>query len=118
MAEIIKLNTVEQWEQLKKDVTAQSELLIFKYSPVCPISSMVEGDLNSWFSGLPEDYKLKCAKLDVVEAKEVSLKIAADLNIKHESPQAIWLTGNLDVKWYGSHYDINKNKLKANQGKG
>jgi len=118
MAEDITLSTLEQWEELKKEVSSQSELLIFKYSPVCPISAMVEGDLNSWLSSLPEDYKLKCARLNVVEARDVSLKIASDLNIKHESPQAIWLTGDLQVKWRASHYDINKNKLKANMIKG
>jgi bacillithiol system protein YtxJ len=117
MAVVIKLNTIEQWEKLKKDIIPPDELLIFKFSPVCPISSRVEDYLNTWLSELPEDYKLKCAKVDVIEAKEVSLKIAADLNIEHESPQAIWLTGDLKVKWYGSHYDINKNKLKANLNK-
>jgi len=117
MAEVVKLSSLEQWEKLKKDIAPKSELLIFKYSPVCPISSMVEDDLNSWLSALPEDYKLTCAKLDVVESNEVSLKIAADLNIIHESPQLIWLTGELKVKWYGNHYDINKRKLKENQDK-
>jgi bacillithiol system protein YtxJ len=118
MVEIIKLNTIEQWEELKNNTTAQNELLIFKYSPVCPISSMVEGDLSAWLSALPDDYNLKCLKLNVIEAKEVSLKISADLNIKHQSPQVIWLTGDLKVKWHGSHYDINKSKLKANQSNG
>jgi bacillithiol system protein YtxJ len=113
MAEVIILNSIEGWEQLKKEITPGEELLIFKFSPVCPISSMVEGELNTWLSGLPEDYNLKFAKLDVVESKEVSTKVAADLEIKHESPQVIWLTGGLKIKWCGSHYDINKNKLKA-----
>ncbi len=117
MTEIINLNTIEQWEELKKDLAPPNELLIFKFSPACPISSRVEIGLDTWLSGLPEDYNLKCVKVDVIEAKEVSLKIAADLNIKHESPQAIWLTGDLKVKWFGSHYDINKHTLKANLNK-
>jgi bacillithiol system protein YtxJ len=113
MAEVIILNSIEGWEQLKKENNLGEELIIFKYSPVCPISSMVEGDLNTWLSGLPEDFKLKIAKLDVVESKEVSNKVAADLEIKHESPQVIWLTEDLKIKWCGSHYDITKNRLKA-----
>ena len=118
MADTIKLESIEQWEGLKKDIASEGELIIFKYSPVCPISSMVEDDLNLWLQGLPQDYVLKCAKLNVVESKEVSLKIADDLKIKHESPQLIWLTAGFQVKWTGSHYDINKNKLKANFNKG
>jgi bacillithiol system protein YtxJ len=110
MAEIINLNSLEQWEDLKKDI---KELLIFKYSPVCPISSVVDGDLESWVAALPEESKLICARLNVIESKEVSLKVAADLNIKHQSPQLIWLTGGLHVKWHGSHYDITKSKLTA-----
>jgi bacillithiol system protein YtxJ len=113
MAEIINLDSVELWEALKKNTTSTGELLIFKYSPVCPISSIVEDDLNTWLSDLPESYNLKLAKLDVVASKEVSTKVAEDLSIKHESPQAIWLTVDFKVRWCGSHYDINKNKLKT-----
>lgn len=113
MAEMIKLDSLEMWEELKKDVSSEKELLVFKYSPVCPISSVVNGDLKLWISALPEVSKLICARLNVIESKEVSLKIAADLNIKHESPQLIWLTGGLHVKWFGSHYDITKSKLTA-----
>jgi bacillithiol system protein YtxJ len=117
MPEVINLNTIEQWEEIKKSLTAENELIIFKFSPVCPISSMVQDDLHSWLSSLPEDYKLICANLNVVEAKDVSLKIADEFDIQHQSPQIIWLTGDLKVKWHGSHYDINKSKLKANQAK-
>ena len=117
MTEVIKLDSIERWEELKKNLTPPGELLIFKFSPACPISSMVEGDLNTWLTQLPEDYNLIIAKLDVVESKEVSTKVAADLGIKHESPQAIWLTGDFKVKWHGSHYEINRNKLKANLNK-
>jgi bacillithiol system protein YtxJ len=117
MTEVINLNSIELWEELKKNTAPPWELLIFKFSTVCPISSSVEDDLNTWLSELPKDYYLKFAKLDVVQSKEVSAKIAEDLNIKHESPQAIWLTGDSKVKWTGSHYDINKNKLKANLNK-
>jgi len=113
MAAVIKLNSIEQWEELKNGVTVQSDLIIFKYSPVCPISSVVDGDLKSWLQNLPEEINLKCAMLNVIEAKEVSFKIAADLNIKHESPQLIWLTAGLNVKWSGSHYDITKSKLSS-----
>ena len=111
MIETIKLNTVEQWEALKSELAPPSELMIFKYSPVCSISSVVEDDLDSWLSGLPENTNIKCAKLDVIEAKAVSSKIAAELNVKHESPQLIWLTGDLKIKWTASHYDITKTQL-------
>lgn len=115
MNSIIKIKNIEQWENLKNDVLPVEELIILKYSPFCSISSIVEEDFDSWYSKLSEENKLKCAKVNVIEAKEVSTKIAQDLKLKHESPQLIWLKGNSEIKWAASHFDITIDELKAHQ---
>ena len=113
MSSIVKLNTIEEWEKLKKDSAEKTELIIFKYSPICAISSSVEDDFNSWFVNLGEDVNIKCAKVDVIEARPVSQLIAKELEIQHQSPQLIWLNKDTKVKWSASHYEINRSQLSA-----
>ncbi|MCL5029935.1 MAG: bacillithiol system redox-active protein YtxJ [Bacteroidetes bacterium] len=115
MNSIVKLKNIEQWEGIRNDLLPVEELIIFKYSPVCSISSMVEEDFNLWYSKLPDESKLKFVKVNVIEAKDVSRKIAEDLKLKHESPQLIWLRGNSEIKWAASHFDITVDELKAHQ---
>ncbi len=113
MKDIKRLKNIEQWEELRKNLSPSDELLIFKYSPVCSISSMVEEDFNLWYSKLPEESKLQCVKIDVVDARDVSKKIEADLKVQHQSPQVIWIKGNSNVKWSASHFDITTEELKS-----
>jgi bacillithiol system protein YtxJ len=113
MNSIVKLKTLEEWEELKKDLTEKTELIIFKYSPICGISTSVEDDFNAWYLNLSEDVKIKCAKVDVISARHVSQLIAKELEIQHQSPQLIWLNKDAKVKWSASHYDINKAQLSA-----
>ena len=41
----------------------------------------------------------------------MSQQIAKELNVMHQSPQAIWLAGSNEVKWDASHYEISDSKL-------
>ncbi len=113
MNSIVKLKNVEQWEEIRNELSPADELIIFKYSPVCSISAMVEQDFNLWYSKLPDESKLKFVKVNVIEAKDVSRKIAEDLEVKHESPQLIWLKNKSEIKWAASHFDITIDELKA-----
>ena len=115
MQKIIELKNIEHWETLRKSLTLEDELVIFKFSPVCSISSMVEEDFFTWQSSLSGKPNLKFAKVNVIDKREVSRKIADDLQVLHQSPQVIWLNGNSEVKWTASHFDINKESLKAHQ---
>jgi len=115
MTEIIELKNIEQWENLRKDLAFDGELVIFKFSPICSISSMVEEDFTLWSSSMEEDKRIKLAKVNVIDEREVSRKIAEDLKVQHQSPQVIWLNGNSKVKWSASHFDITKESLKAHQ---
>ncbi len=115
MQDIIELRNIDQWEKLRNNLTEKEELVIFKFSPVCSISAMVEEDFSSWRSNLEDNSNLKIAKVNVIDKREVSLKIAADLQVLHQSPQVIWIDGNSKIKWTASHFDISKDSLKAHQ---
>jgi len=111
--ESIEIKSIKEWEDLKCNSTEKNELIIFKYSPICGISSSVEDDFNSWFQNIDEKIKIKCAKVDVISSKFLSQAIAKELKIEHQSPQLIWLDMEAKVKWFASHYDINKSQLAA-----
>ena len=112
MKSLKNINTIEQWESEKKNAFPSNELVIFKYSPICPISSSVEYDFDSWYKKLPESSNINCIKIDVIDARQLSRQIAGELDVTHQSPQLIWLSGDGKVKWHESHYSITSSKLK------
>ncbi len=116
MQEIIEIKNISQWEELRNNLTGSEELVIFKFSPICSISSMVEEDFSAWRSGLTDECNLKFARVNVIDRREVSRKIADDLKVQHQSPQVIWLNEKSKVKWTASHFDITKDSLTAHQG--
>jgi len=106
MKKIYELNSDLQWNELKNS-TGDKQVIIFKYSPICPISYEAEDNFDKWFSGLNDETNLTAAKINVLKSSAVSRKIANDLDIWHESPQVILLNSNGKVVWSGSHYEIN-----------
>lgn len=88
-------------------------VIIFKYSPACSISYYVEKSFDEWFENLPEETKLVAVKINVIESRGLSREIASEFNIRHESPQAIWLGGDGNVKWQASHSSINSGELNS-----
>jgi bacillithiol system protein YtxJ len=86
-------------------------LIIFKFSPVCPISRGVERDFDAWYAEIAEATELLCVKVNVRGSNELSQHIAQEFGIQHESPQAIWLTPERSVLWHASHRSIRPNVL-------
>ncbi len=97
------LDTIECWQRL---LSMQKTRFIFKASPVCPISYSAERRVDKWLESLPPEIDLIVATVDVIEHRSVSQVIAKDLNVKHESPQAICLDQKGNVLWTGSHHQI------------
>jgi bacillithiol system protein YtxJ len=48
--------------------------------------------------------------IDVLSQRPLSQRLAADLGIRHESPQAIVLQDGKPV-WHASHYDVTADAL-------
>ena len=106
-----RLKQPEDWEELKKKAAKGKEIIIYKFSPFCPVSIYTETIFDKWADEVPDLESLNLAKLNVVASKSLSRQISAELRIVHESPQVIWLSRNLEVKWDASHYEIDKNEL-------
>ncbi len=81
---------------------------IFKHSTRCSISSMVksrfEGNLSL------EDGQADVYLLDLISFREISNRIAEELNVQHESPQLIILK-NGEVVHHSSHTAIDAKTL-------
>jgi bacillithiol system protein YtxJ len=90
-------------KQLYNEILEGGEHLIFKHSRRCSISVMA-------LKRLERSEFYKCFKggfwiLDVLKSKSLSLSIAAELNIRHESPQVI-VFSNKRVIHHASHLGI------------
>ncbi|PIW69253.1 MAG: bacillithiol system redox-active protein YtxJ [Ignavibacteriales bacterium CG12_big_fil_rev_8_21_14_0_65_30_8] len=109
--DIITLTSKEDWESFIS-LNKNNEKIIFKFSSICPVSFFVEKKIASWINDLDENQQINIAKVDVVNSKSLSELIEEQTNVKHESPQVIWLDKNNDVKWNASHYSISKGKLE------
>ena len=113
MADILPLHDVNAWSALwdtEKSETAGA-LLVFKRSPICPTSHFVEGIFNRYIAELPAAKDLKIVSVDVIAARAVSQRIAADTLVRHESPQAILIGRGQKVLWNASHGAIDDEAL-------
>jgi bacillithiol system protein YtxJ len=109
---ITKLHTIDEWNEIILQNTASPHgMVILKFSPRCPISRSVEREFNAWCQTLADDAGVLCVKVDVVNSRPLSQHLANHLNVRHESPQAIWLSSDKEVQWHASHYSVTKQAL-------
>ncbi len=99
--------------QINTAITNSSNkpVLIFKYSPVCPVSHYSQNEFNIFIDENDNLHsKVDFCQVNVVAARPISQEIAATLSIKHESPQAILLKDG-EVIWHDSHSGVNRQSL-------
>ncbi|MCF8259499.1 MAG: thioredoxin family protein [Melioribacteraceae bacterium] len=98
-----EIHSLNEWEDIKKNTSC--EIIIFKFSEMSTVSFVIEKQFEMW-AGKNAHENIDCYKVNVVKSKELSLKISSEQNIKHESPQLIWLKKNLELKWTAHHHLI------------
>jgi len=72
---------------------------------------MAEKKFDSWVKNLNNAKEIEVAKVDVINSRSLSQLIEKQTNIRHESPQVIWLDKKGKVKWDANHYSITKGAL-------
>lgn len=77
-------------------------VLVFKKSPICPVSHRAEWELTSWRKSLDEGAELALSIVDVIGERPLARGLTAALDVQHESPQALWFEGG-ELRWHGSH---------------
>ncbi len=103
-----KLNSVDD---LNKAIELSNEkpVVIYKHSTRCSISSMA---LNRLERAWTNTENIEPFYLDLIEHRDLSQKIAEDLNVMHESPQLI-LIKDAKAIYNASHMDISFRDLVA-----
>ncbi len=112
MKETRFLETKSEWKKVKRSIPKYG-LIIFKFSTICPISRDVERDFDTWYAQLAKKTDLLCVKVDVRADRKLSQHLARELDIRHESPQAIWMSPDQKVLWHASHRSITTEALNT-----
>jgi bacillithiol system protein YtxJ len=87
----------------------QPRVLLFKHSPVCPISADAHAQYESFRRELPD---VPTMFVDVIADRATARGIADRCGVKHESPQAILFEAGRPV-WHASHHAITTASLHA-----
>lgn len=108
LAQLKELNNIADWEKALAHSTTRP-VFVFKHSTSCPISANAYQEYQSYLNdaNTAVDYIL----VKVIESREVSNKIADDLGVKHESPQAILVKDKQPV-WHTSHQAITQESIR------
>lgn len=105
-----EITTLEEWHEVFAESKKRDQVII-KHSTTCPVSANALKEFDQYLDDAPNtniDYIL----VKVIESREVSNKIAEDLELKHESPQIIYLKEGARY-WNASHWAISKEHMKA-----
>ena len=104
----ISLESQSQLDQLIEE-SNDKKVVIFKHSTSCGISGMVKRSFDSAMESSSDD-DISFYYLDLLKHRDISNKIASQLDVIHESPQLIVLKDG-NVIHDSSHYSINYDNI-------
>lgn len=87
---------------------ASGGFLVFKHSPICPVSAQAFREYALFFEQHPD---VPTGWIDVIGQRPWSKRVETATGLRHESPQAIWLKGGR-VAWSASHGGITRGSLE------
>ena len=95
--------------QLVDALSGASPVLLFKHSPSCGASFRALEEVSEFAAAHPE---VPVLVVDVVHQRALSDRLAANLGVRHESPQAIVVRGGKAL-WNESHRRLSHAVLVA-----
>ncbi len=105
-----KLHTLDQLNEVKEQ-SKDKNVLIFKHSTRCSISSMALRRLErSWDE--TETQHIEPYYLDLIENRDISNEIQNTFRVVHASPQVL-LIKDENCVYDSSHMDINYDAIKS-----
>lgn len=106
------LESVEEYRRTI-DKSYEKPILFFKHSTTCFISKAVKKNLEKQINQSEDKDKVDLYYLDLLHFRPISNLMANDLNVTHQSPQAI-LVKNGEVLYTASHENIDfQNVIQA-----
>ncbi|MFD3260227.1 bacillithiol system redox-active protein YtxJ [Paenibacillus lentus] len=106
----IEVTTLEEWNEVLQKSSKRGQVLL-KHSTTCPVSANALQEYEQYLKDTPND-NLDYVMIKVIESRPVSNKIAEDLNVKHESPQIIYVKDKSKF-WTASHWSVTKAHMAA-----
>lgn len=107
----VKLEESSELDKLIAKESHEKPVVLFKHSIRCSISSMAINRLESDWDISDED--AIPVYLDLINFREISNKIAQDLNVMHQSPQILIVKNGVCV-YHASHSQIDVEGIKEN----
>ena len=108
MPQLRKLQSISDFDQF---VSEHDSFVICKHSTTCPISAAGFSE----YTKFADTTSVPTAYLLVQEARTLSNHIAEHYNVRHESPQVIFIEKGR-AAWSASHYDITNDALNTHVG--
>ncbi|MEM1450416.1 MAG: monothiol bacilliredoxin BrxC family protein [Planctomycetota bacterium] len=93
-----------------RDASREADVVVFKKSPICPVSTRAEGEFRAWVRGLDEGDTTRIAFIDVIAEKPLARGLTAALGVQHQSPQALWFRGG-ELAWHDSHGSLTRERF-------
>ena len=100
------LHTLEDW---RAAVAREPRLMLFKHSPICPVSARA---LKQWQRFLAAHPSVPTAFVDVIADRPVARGLSEECGVPHQSPQAILFRAGKPA-WNADHDDITAESLAA-----
>lgn len=98
------LHDLESW---RAALQAHPRILLFKHSPICPVSTAAHAEWERFRAGKPE---LDTLFVDVIHDKPTARGLASECGVPHASPQVILFQDGQPV-WDASHGEITAGAL-------
>ncbi len=85
------------------DESCQRQVVLFKHSTACPISSRAWREIQNYIQESSDEVLVGMIK--VIESRPVSNQATEKLGCKHQSPQVL-LVSDRHVIWQASHQEV------------
>jgi len=105
-----EITTIEEWNEIMHKSSGRGQVIL-KHSTTCPVSANALQEYEQYLKDKPNE-NLDYVMVKVIESRPVSNQIAEDLNVKHESPQIIYVKDKAKY-WTTSHWSITKAHMGA-----
>ncbi len=90
------------------DESCQCQIILFKHSTTCPISSRAWQEVQNFIKESSDEILVGMIK--VIESRSVSNQVTEELGLKHQSPQVL-VVRDRQVLWHASHQEVTQDKL-------
>lgn len=105
-----EITTENEW-QTALVASSERPFLVLKHSTTCPVSANALREFEDYLQKYSSD-QMDYLLVKVIESRPVSNLIAEDTNVKHASPQIIYIKDQEPI-WNSSHWAITEEHIHA-----